>query len=91
MAGVMAALSLKFGDLGAKYVERKWDFPALRSSVFAASTIPLDLILDKVYDKIPGINKVKVDTETLKKTGHFWRTANNRFYPRHYPCGCGRV
>jgi len=73
MAGVMAALSLKFGDLGAKYVEREMGLPGVSvPQCFAASTIPLGIILDKIYDKIPGLNKIKVNTDTLsKKLGIF--------------------
>lgn len=69
----MAALSLKFGDLGAKYVEREMGLPGVSvPQCFAASTIPLGIILDKIYDKIPGINKIKVNTDTLsKKLGIF--------------------
>lgn len=73
MAGVMAALSLKFGDMGAKYIEKEMGIPGISvPQCFAASTIPVGLVLDKVYDKIPGINKIQVDTETLsKKLGIF--------------------
>lgn len=73
MAGVMAALSLKFGDMGAKYIEKEMGIPGISvPQCFAASTIPVGLILDKVYDKIPGINKINVNTETLsKKLGIF--------------------
>lgn len=73
MAGVMCALSLKFGDMGAKYIEKEMGVPGISvPQCFAASTIPVGLLLDKLYDKIPGLNKINVNTETLsKKLGVF--------------------
>lgn len=81
MAGVMAALSLKYGDMGAKYIEKEMGIPGISvPQCFAASTIPLGLMLDKLYDKIPGINKVKIDSETLsKKLGVFGEPATIGF------------
>jgi len=81
MAGVMAAISLKFGDIGAKYIEKEMGIPGISvPQCFAASTIPVGLFLDKVYDKIPGINKVKVDSEILsKKLGVFGEPATIGF------------
>jgi len=68
MAGVMAALSLKFADMGAKYIEDEMGIPGISvPQCFAASTIPLGLALEKLYDRIPGFSKVKVDTETMSK------------------------
>jgi PTS system galactitol-specific IIC component len=81
MAGVMAALSLKFGDMGAKYIEEEMGIPGISvPQCFAASTIPLGLLLDKLYDKIPGLNKVNVNTETLsKRLGVFGEPASIGF------------
>lgn len=68
MAGVMVALSLKFGDMGAKYIEDEMGIPGISvSQCFAASTIPVGLFLDKLYDKIPGLNKININTEILSK------------------------
>lgn len=81
MAGVMAALSLKFGDMGAKYIEKEMGIPGISvPQCFAASTIPIGLALDKLYDKIPGINKVKIDSTTLNdKLGVFGEPATIGF------------
>ena len=47
---------------------------------FAASTVPLGLALDKLYDKIPGINKVDINSETMsKKLGVFGEPATIGF------------
>ena len=81
MAGVMAAISLKFGDMGAKYIEKEMGIPGISvPQCFAASTIPVGLALDKLYDKIPGLNKVQIDSETLsKKLGVFGEPATIGF------------
>ena len=81
MAGVMAAVSLKFGDMGAKYIEKEMGIPGISvPQCFAASTVPMGLILDKIYDKIPGISKVQIDSETMsKKLGVFGEPATIGF------------
>lgn len=81
MAGVMAALSLKFGDMGAKYIEKEMGIPGISvPQCFAASTIPIGLALDKLYDRIPGINKIKIDTTTMnQKLGVFGEPATIGF------------
>ncbi|MDR0447982.1 MAG: hypothetical protein LBH07_04875 [Treponema sp.] len=81
MAGVMAAISLKFGDMGAKYIEKEMGIPGISvPQCFAASTIPLGLALEKLYDKIPGLNKIEVDSETLsRKLGVFGEPATIGF------------
>ena len=81
MAGVMATLSLKFGDMGAKYIEKEMGIPGISvPQCFAASTIPVGLALDKLYDKIPGINKVQLNPEIMsKKLGVFGEPATIGF------------
>lgn len=81
MAGVMAAVSLKFGDIGAKYIEAEMGIPGISvPQCFAASTLPLGLILDKIYSYIPGLNKVNVNPESLsKKIGIFGEPATIGF------------
>jgi PTS system galactitol-specific IIC component len=77
MAGIMAALSLKFGDMGAKYIEEEMGIPGISvPQNFAASTLPLGLILDKIYSFIPGLSKLNVNPEVLsKKIGIFGEPA----------------
>lgn len=81
MAGVMAAISLKFGDLGARYVEEEMGIPGISvPQCFAASTMPYAFALEKIYDKIPGFNKLNMDSETLaKKLGVFGEPATLGF------------
>ncbi|MHB1395070.1 MAG: PTS galactitol transporter subunit IIC [Clostridia bacterium] len=77
MAGVMAAISLKFGDIGAKYIEKEMGVPGISvPQCFAASTLPLGLILDKIYSYIPGLNSVNVSPKKLsEKIGIFGEPA----------------
>lgn len=81
MAGVMAALSLKFGDLGAGYIEDEMGVPGISvPQCFAASTIPYAFALEALYDKIPGFNKLDMNSETLaKKLGVFGEPATIGF------------
>ena len=80
-AGVMAALSLKFGDMGAKYIEKEMGIPGISvPQCAAASFVPMGIALDKLYDKIPGLSKVQIDTESLsKKMGVFGEPATIGF------------
>lgn len=82
MAGVMAALSLKFGDLGAKYIEDEMGVPGISvPQCFAASTIPYAFALEALYDKIPGFNKLNLNADTLaKKLGVFGEPATIGFF-----------
>lgn len=81
MAGVMAALSLKFGDLGAGYIEDEMGVPGIAvPQCFAASTIPYAFALEALYDRIPGFNKLDMNSETLaKKLGVFGEPATIGF------------
>lgn len=68
MAGIMAAISLVLGDIGAKYIEDEMGIPGISvPQSFAASTLPLGLALDKLYSKIPGLKDVNVNPEKLSK------------------------
>jgi Phosphotransferase system, galactitol-specific IIC component len=77
MAGVMAAISLKFGDIGAKYIEKEMGVPGISvPQCFAASTLPLGLLLDKIYSYIPGLKNVNVNPKKLsEKIGIFGEPA----------------
>lgn len=68
MAGIMAAISLKFGDIGAKYIEKEMGVPGISvPQCFAASTLPLGLILDKIYSYIPGLKNINVSPKKLSE------------------------
>ena len=77
MAGVMAALSLKFADIGAKYIEKEMGIPGISvPQCFAASTLPLGLLLDKIYSYIPWLRDSNVSPKKLsEKIGIFGEPA----------------
>ena len=81
MAGVMAAVSLKFGDLGAGYIEEEMGVPGISvPQCFAASTIPYAFALEALYDRIPGFNKINWNADSLaKKIGVFGEPATIGF------------
>jgi PTS system galactitol-specific IIC component len=63
-----AIITLKLADWTAKYVEEWWDLPGI--SVPHMSTVgwfPFCYAVDWVLDRIPGINKIRVDTERLQE------------------------
>lgn len=72
-AAAHAAISLKIADIGASRIEGVIGVPGVSiPQAFAASTVPIFILLDKLYDKIPGLKDVKADTETMnKKLGIF--------------------
>lgn len=68
IAGVLAAISLILGDIGAKHIEREMGVPGISvPQAFAASTLPLALALDKVYSKIPGLKDININPEWLSE------------------------
>lgn len=67
-AGIQAVISLKLADLSAPYIEKTIGTPGISvPQGFAVSTVPVFLLLDKLYDRIPGFNKIKADSETINK------------------------
>jgi PTS system galactitol-specific IIC component len=63
---VNAIITLKLADWTAKYVEEWWDLPGI--SVPHMSTVgwfPFCYAVDWVLDRIPGINKIRVDSDRL--------------------------
>lgn len=61
-----AVITLKLADWTAKYVEEWWELPGI--SIPHMSTVgwfPFCYAVDWVLDRIPGINKIRVDTERL--------------------------
>lgn len=63
-----AIITLKLADWTAKYVEEWWDLPGI--SIPHMSTVgwfPFCYAVDWVLDRIPGINKIRVDTDRLQE------------------------
>lgn len=80
-AAIIASISLKIADIGAKYIEHEMGVPGISvPQCFAASTVPLGLILDKVYSLIPGLKDVNVNPEKIsEKIGIFGEPATIGF------------
>ena len=72
-AAVHAAISLKIADISAHKIEGAIGVPGVSiPQAFAASTVPIFVLLDKLYDRIPGFKDIKADTETInEKLGVF--------------------
>jgi|LSQX01.2.fsa_nt_gb PTS system galactitol-specific IIC component len=77
VAALHMAASLKLADASAPLIESVVGLPGVSiPQASAASTVPLAIFLDKVYDRIPGLNKIKADPETInKKFGIFGEPA----------------
>lgn len=63
-----AIITLKLADWTAKYVEEWWDLPGI--SIPHMSTVgwfPFCYAVDWVLDRIPGINKIRVDTDRMQE------------------------
>lgn len=72
-AAAHSAISLKIADISAPKIEEAIGIPGISiPQAFAASTVPIFVLLDKLYDKIPGLKDIKADTETMnEKLGIF--------------------
>jgi len=67
-AAAHCIIALKFADISAERVQKEIGLPGISiAQGFAITTIPIYLLLDKVYDKIPGMNRVKVDSSFIQK------------------------
>ncbi len=67
-AALQAALSLKVADLAADKVQSVIGIPGVSiPQGYAVSSVPLGLAMEWVYNKIPGFNKIKTDSETLSR------------------------
>lgn len=67
-AAAHAAISLKIADMSAPRIEGVIGVPGVSiPQAFASSTVPVFILLDKLYDKIPGLKDVKADIETMNK------------------------
>lgn len=67
-AALMAALSLVLADWTAKGVQRFYGVPGVSVPHLAsAQIVPLAIALNWIMDRIPGINRIRVDTETVQR------------------------
>lgn len=67
-AGLMAALSLVLADWTAKGVQRFYGVPGVSVPHLAsAQIVPIAIALNWLMDRIPGINAIQLDTDTVQK------------------------
>ena len=67
-AALMTALSLMFADWTAKGVQRFYGVPGVSVPHLAsAQIVPLAIVLNWIMDRIPGFNRIQLDTDTIQK------------------------
>ncbi|KXF78574.1 DNA mismatch repair protein MutT [Paramesorhizobium deserti] len=67
-AALMAALALLFADWSAKAVQKFYGVPGVSVPHLASAQIlPIAIVLNWIIDRIPGINKIDISTETIQK------------------------
>ncbi|MGH6762823.1 MAG: PTS galactitol transporter subunit IIC [Phyllobacterium sp.] len=68
VAALMAALSLLFADWSAKAVQKFYGIPGVSVPHLASAQIlPIAIILNWVIERIPGINRIDISTDTIQK------------------------
>ncbi|GAB1581033.1 PTS galactitol transporter subunit IIC [Phyllobacterium phragmitis] len=67
-AALMAALALLFADWSAKAVQKFYGVPGVSVPHLASAQIlPIAIVLNWIIDRIPGINKIDISTDTIQK------------------------
>ncbi|MCR4265553.1 PTS galactitol transporter subunit IIC [Nitratireductor sp. ZSWI3] len=68
VAALMAALSLLFADWSARAVQKFYGIPGVSVPHLASAQIlPIAIVVNWLIERIPGINKVNISTETIEK------------------------
>jgi PTS system galactitol-specific IIC component len=66
-AAAHCVIALKFADVSAERVQKEIGLPGISiAQGFAITTVPIYLLLEKVYDKIPGMNRKKFDSAFIQ-------------------------
>ncbi|OQM74422.1 PTS galactitol transporter subunit IIC [Manganibacter manganicus] len=67
-AALMAALALLFADWSARAVQQFYGVPGVSVPHLASAQIlPIAIVLNWLIERIPGINKIDVSTETVER------------------------
>lgn len=67
-AAIHAIVALKIADLTGPQVQEFFELPGVAiPQGWAITSVPIVLVMNKILDKIPGINKIKADPETVQK------------------------
>ncbi|WP_295808756.1 PTS transporter subunit IIC [uncultured Nitratireductor sp.] len=68
IAALMAALSLLFADWSARAVQKFYGIPGVSVPHLASAQIlPIAIVINWIIERIPGINKVNISTETIER------------------------
>jgi PTS system galactitol-specific IIC component len=68
VAALVAALSLLFADWSARAVQQFYGVPGVSVPHLASAQIlPIAIVLNWIMDRIPGINKINISTETIER------------------------
>ncbi|MGN7771147.1 PTS galactitol transporter subunit IIC [Phyllobacterium sp. 22552] len=68
VAALMVALCLLFADWSAKAVQKFYGIPGISVPHLASAQIlPIAIVLNWIMDRIPGINKIELNTETFER------------------------
>ncbi|WP_245753287.1 PTS galactitol transporter subunit IIC [Paraburkholderia sartisoli] len=68
VAAIVAALSLLFADWSARAVQQFYGVPGISVPHLASAQIlPIAIVLNWVMDRIPGVKKINISTETIER------------------------
>ena len=67
-AALMAALALLFADWSARAVQKFYGVPGVSVPHLASAQIlPIAIVVNWIIDRIPGVNKIDLSTETIER------------------------
>jgi PTS system galactitol-specific IIC component len=68
VGALVAALALLFADWSARAVQQFYGIPGVSVPHLASAQIlPIAIVLNWIMDRIPGINRIDISTETIEK------------------------
>jgi PTS system galactitol-specific IIC component len=68
LAALAAALSLLFADWSARAVQQFYGVPGISvPHIASAQILPIAILLNWIMDRIPGINRIDIRTETIER------------------------
>ncbi|UUP19377.1 PTS galactitol transporter subunit IIC [Nitratireductor thuwali] len=68
IAALMAALALLFADWSARAVQKFYGIPGVSVPHLASAQIlPIAIVVNWAIERIPGLNKVEISTETIER------------------------
>ncbi|WP_378948841.1 PTS galactitol transporter subunit IIC [Mesorhizobium sp. ANAO-SY3R2] len=68
VAALVAALALLFADWSARAVQQFYGIPGVSVPHLASAQIlPIAIVLNWIMDRIPGINRINISTETIER------------------------